>query len=69
MARLLGKRLVCKLCGSKRYLNGGRVRELTAPVAYPAYPVNDRIVWLVAGDAVCTNHVQCRPQPPRPPEI
>lgn len=67
--RQLGKRLVCALCNAKRYLNGGRVRELTSPVAYPAYPVNDRVVWLVAGDAVCTNHVQCRPQPQRPAEV
>ncbi len=66
MSRLLGKRLVCTLCGAKRYLNGGRVRELTSAVAYPAYPTPDRIVWLVAGDAVCTNHVQLRPQPPIP---
>jgi hypothetical protein len=67
--RVLGARVHCKLCGRQRYLQGGTVRVLESPVAYPAYPRVDGVVWIEAGEPVCTWHMQLKPQPEQPAAI
>lgn len=61
-----GKLVACRLCDHTRHANGGRMKQLPEPCAYPGWLNPKVVVWLDAGDYVCTHHIKLKPQPARP---